>query len=357
MFMKRKLLLLFLFLVLSTAVGCGRNKTETQKVMPTATPAPVLLSVTPVPEDAQVDAPVDGVDDDLVEMQVIPGRDVENSIGQKTASSKEIIVENQTGDEIGEFYVRVHPEDEDEDDEEWGWDLIAGGFTVENGGKLAYYLQPDAESTSEDTRYDIQIGYTDEDLTECYFRNLPLETISSIVLRMHGTGDEAYPYCTYLTATGSKEYSTLEEVRRRLGLSGEETDEEDDDEEDDDEDEDSSDEEEETAIEENKAEEAEAGSSTEETQDNTSSSDNTVTEEIDTGEIEGDSYADTEDSSTARNYIGQSLAALESAVGSPNGSDYQDLVELGKTGYHYYSSFTVSTAVDENGNEIVTGVW
>ena len=39
------------------------------------------------------------------------------------------------------------------------------------------------------------------------------------------------------------------------------------------------------------------------------------------------------------------------------GSSYEDDPETGKTGFHYYSNFTVSTTVDENGNEIVAGIW
>ena len=61
--------------------------------------------------------------------------------------------------------------------------------------------------------------------------------------------------------------------------------------------------------------------------------------------------------STAEQYIGQSLDALEGACGSPQGSSYEDDPETGKTGFHYYSNFTVSTTVDENGNEIVAGIW
>ena len=61
--------------------------------------------------------------------------------------------------------------------------------------------------------------------------------------------------------------------------------------------------------------------------------------------------------SSAEQYIGQSLDALEGACGSPQGSSYEDDPETGKTGFHYYSNFTVSTTVDENGNEIVAGIW
>ena len=51
------------------------------------------------------------------------------------------------------------------------------------------------------------------------------------------------------------------------------------------------------------------------------------------------------------------MSDLESACGSPNGSDYEDEPESGKTGYYYYDTFTVSTTFDDNGNEVVSGVW
>ena len=196
-------------------------------------------------------------------------------------------------------------------------------------------------------------------MDECYYRNLPLDQITTLTLRMQGTGDEAYPYCTYFTTVNTKEVSTLDEVRARLGLSVSEG------------------EEDYGSDEDEYSEQADSGDSTngsdsadntqnsgtdttEQTQDESgqSSDEQTAAEEvIDTGEIIGESDVDTEDSSRARTYIGQSLESLEADLGSPNGSDYQELVELGTTGYHYYSSFTVSTAVDDNGNEIVTGVW
>ena len=51
------------------------------------------------------------------------------------------------------------------------------------------------------------------------------------------------------------------------------------------------------------------------------------------------------------------ISDLENACGSPNGSDYEDEPESGKTGYYYYDTFTVSTTFDADGNEVVSGVW
>ena len=59
----------------------------------------------------------------------------------------------------------------------------------------------------------------------------------------------------------------------------------------------------------------------------------------------------------AKQYIGQSYGSLVAALGDANGSDYVNEPETGETGYHYYDTFTVSTTVDESGNEVVAGVW
>ena len=37
-------------------------------------------------------------------------------------------------------------------------------------------------------------------------------------LRMDGKGEDAIPYATYLTTNATKEVSTLNEVKKRLGL-------------------------------------------------------------------------------------------------------------------------------------------
>ena len=67
------------------------------------------------------------------------------------------------------------------------------------------------------TSYDIRIVYEDEDLTDCYFRKLPLTVITQITLRMDGTGDDAIPYATYLTGSSKQEASTLSEVKATSG--------------------------------------------------------------------------------------------------------------------------------------------
>ena len=60
---------------------------------------------------------------------------------------------------------------------------------------------------------------------------------------------------------------------------------------------------------------------------------------------------------TAEGYIGKSLDDLISAIGDSSSSEYDEDPDNGTSGYYYYNNFTVSTTVDPDGNEIVTGVW
>ena len=46
---------------------------------------------------------------------------------------------------------------------------------------------------------------------------------------------------------------------------------------------------------------------------------------------------------------------LSEPYGDSQSSEYDDDSATGTTGYYYYPDFTVSTSVDEEGNEIVTG--
>src|SRR5699024_12367103 len=107
--------------------------------------------------------------------------------------------------------IRVHAEDYYGD--EWGSDLIDGLFTLADGDQAVYYFEPESGSG---VTYDIRITYTEEGRNECFFRDLPLASISQITLRMDGRGEDSIPYATYMTSTGSREVSTLNEVKQRL---------------------------------------------------------------------------------------------------------------------------------------------
>ena len=294
------------------ASGCGKEKEDTSKQEPQVTVAPAEVT------------DKDTNDNDLVNMQKSTDEDIKNVIGTKTATASKVILINQTGADVARIYIRPNTDDDD-----WGDELVDGKFTLKNGDKALYYF--DKNQKDEDgktvTSYDIRITYTDEDRSECFFRKIPLQNITQITLRMDGTGEDAIPYATYLSGSTKKETSTLNEVKQRLGLL--DSDNEDDDDQD------------------NNNQNTDATPTPQ-------PSAPTATPAPNNG---SDTNPEDPDASEAEKYIGQSLDSLISAIGEPEGSDYENEPETGETGYHYYPSFTVSTTVDEAGNEVVAGVW
>ena len=204
---------------------------------------------------------------------------------------------------------------------------------------MDYYYEPDEKDADGNavTSYDIRITYEDEDYTDCYFRKLPLKTISKITLHMDGTAEDGIPYATYLTGTSKTETSTLSEVMARLGLDDSEDSSEDDSQETD------------TAPTPTSAPQ----------QSGPTAAPTSAPQPTSTPDNSGGSNTAPDDSSAdkAKQYIGQPLSSLVAALGEANGSDYENEPETGETGYHYYDSFTVSTTVDDSGNEVVAGVW
>ena len=345
--MKKRYLILAGLLVMTVAVaGCGKKKTtETAPVEVTATPTPEVTKAV-----------------DMVDMQQTADEDIKNVMGEKTSTASKIVFVNNTGDDIQSLYIRTHVDEDSEDydaDEDGGWgdDLINGMFTLTDKDKALYYMQTANTQTSgtqttsnkSTASYDIRIAYTDEDKNECFFRDIPLGTISQITLCMDGTDDDAIPYAKYLTGTSTKEVSTLDAVKERLGIT--------DDSESESDSTDNSDK--------NSTDNSDSTDSNNSSDQNNNSGNGTGGNSDDPGNGGNSDDPGTNDDpgddgdmiSTAEQYIGQSLDALEGACGSPQGSSYEDDPETGKTGFHYYSNFTVSTTVDENGNEIVAGIW
>ena len=310
--MKKQYLVLAGVLVIAlSAAGCGGNDKNNEGV--------VQEQATPTPEPTVTESV------DLVDMEVTEEKNV---IGEKTASAHKVTIINRTGSEVGAVYIRVHPEDDYDD--EWGSDLIDGLFTLADGDQAVYYFEPESGSG---VTYDIRITYTEEGRNECFFRDLPLASISQITLRMDGRGEDSIPYATYMTSTGSREVSTLNEVKQRLGLSDEDTDE------------------------------------TEDTEDEV--------EPTEEPEITETPSNDEEEPSTPlitlilrripcpqtirllkqRATSDSPSQILRAPIGDAQTNEYDEVPETGTTGYHYYPNFTVMTTVDEYGNEIVSGVY
>ena len=335
---KRYLILAGLLVMTVAAAGCGKKKTtETAPVEVTATPTPEVTKAV-----------------DMVDMQQTTDEDIKNIMGEKSSTASKIIFVNNTGDDIQSLYIRTHVDEdssdgEDDEDDGWGDDLINGMFTLTDKDKALYYLPANTQQNANKSTasYDIRIAYTNEDKNECFFRDIPLGTISQITLCMDGTDEDAIPYAKYLTGTSTKEVSTLDAVKKRLGM-------DDNSDSTDDSDKDSTDNSDSTDSDnnsdnndDNNGDNGNGGNS-----DDPGNGGNTD----DPGNNDNPGN-DGDMISIAEQYIGQSLDALESACGSPQGSSYEDDPETGKTGFHYYSNFTVSTTVDENGNEIVAGIW
>lgn len=298
--MKRQYLLFagLLILVLASA-GCGKKKDEEDNT--------AQVTVAPVSDTKS------NTGKQLVNMEkATDDEKFENVMGTKTSTSSQLIIYNKTGAEVSALYIRQNTDDSDE----WGDDLIKGAFKLKNGDKAVYYYEKGSA-----TLYDIRITYTDEDRNECFFRRLPMTTMTQISLCMEGTGEAGIPYARYTVGTSKSEKSTLEEVKQRLGFN--------DDAEDDDED--------------------NSTSGTQATPAPQPTSAPVVTEAP---------YTPPQEVTNAESFIGQSIDSLLGALGEPEqGSDYQEEPESGTTGYYYYNGYTVYTSVDENGNEVVAGVW
>lgn len=319
--MKKKYVIAAGLLVLSLmAAGCGCGKKDKEKTeQPQTTVAP-----------AKDDSTASG---DLVDIQVSTEKKEEKVIGTKTDTASRLTIINKTGSEVAAIYVRPHPDDDD--DEDWGEELIQEKFVLANRDEAVYYFEKGSSSL-----YDIRITYSEEGKNECFFRKIPLNNISQISLCMDGVGEDSIPYARYLSGNSTKEISTLTEVKQRLGIYDDDSD---DDDSDDDSDYDQDEEE------------------TQATPTPTAAPAATATPApTATPADPDDSYysgANDPDISAAEGSIGQSLDTLIGLVGEPQQSDYENEPETGETGYHYYENFTVSTTVDENGNEIVAGIW
>ena len=196
MIKKRYLAVAGLMVLAVAATGCGKKSEQ-----------PSTVEVTPTPTAEATPT----VTVELVDMETTEEKNV---MGEKTSTASKLTLVNQTGSDVQSIYIRQHPSDDEEDTDEWGEDLVGGMFTLKNGDNAVYYY----EKPSSTSTYDIRISFTDEEKNECFFRDLPLTKIVKITLRMSGADDEAIPYATYTTSAGGSEVSTLDDVKKRLGM-------------------------------------------------------------------------------------------------------------------------------------------
>ena len=61
---------------------------------------------------------------------------IKNIIGTKTATASYVVINNETGLEISEIFIRPTS-----DGDEWGTDLVSSKFTLKDKDKAVYYYE------------------------------------------------------------------------------------------------------------------------------------------------------------------------------------------------------------------------
>lgn len=362
--MKKRYVLFACMLLSLAAAGCSGKSTKDQEEMSLE----VQTTVAPVQEEKTQEEPEAEEEDELVYMQKTVREKEENVIGTRSETAAKLTITNQTGAEVSSIYIRPHTENYYDSD--WGMELVQEAFTLKNGEKAIYYFETDQTDDYGNavSLYDIRISYKEAGKNECFFRKLPLNTISQIHLCMEGTGTGGIPYAKYISSTSDSEVSTLNEVKQRLGYGVSE--------EDDDlqsmdiyGNESSSQSSEGSASYDDSSTDSDFSQSGEDSSQSASdesgvTGDDSSSENVsgDTGTEaplpDSDSQVQMDAIAMAQSCVVKTLDELISIIGEPTGgSDYENEPESGETGYHYYDNFTISTTFDENQNEIVDGVW
>ena len=317
---KRYILLAGMCVMAMLAVGCGSKET-TVEITPTPTPT--------------IEVSGKG---NMVEMQQSTGIDktkITKIMGTKTAVSAELVITNNTGLEINCFYTRPSGE------EDWSDDYIQDKFILQAGEQALFYYDPAAkdENGVSITKYDLKVSYTDDEESDCLFRNLTLSDIEELKLKM----EDGIPFVTYTSLSTKQEVSTLEDAKARMGR----TDDEDSETEENPEDS--------TSDSKNESDSDKNGSSDSSSDSQEPSDSDDSSDSDDDGETVDDSGSDMR--TAAEGTIGQSVDALNGAGGGANSVEYDTDAESGsQIGYYYYDDFTVST-IEQDGQEVVTGVW
>lgn len=311
--MKKKYILLAGLLAVTLIGGCGKKDSDAGEVTPTPTPT--------------IETSGQG---DVVTMEKSTGIDkskITKIMGTKTATASDLVITNNTGLEISNFFTRPS------NTEDWDDDYIDGTFTLKEKEQALFYYEPDAKDDDGNTitKYDLRVSYTDEDESDCLFRNLNLSDIEELELNM----EDGVPFVKYTSLATKKQISTLEEAKVRMGRTDSDT-------------EDENSDSEETTI---TPTPTETPASTETPTATPTPDEGTTTNP---GDMPGEGNTLEQD---AEQYIGGNTDSLFNGIGSPSSSEYEEDPESGaQIGYHYYDGFTVST-IQQDGQETVTGVW
>lgn len=327
--MKRYVLLAGLVAACLVFSGCG-NKNDKENDQNTD-------------QTVEISEGPDENDSNLVSMEkdenTIDKSKISKYLGTKATNSGEVVITNETGREISEFYMRPTPSsdentDEDYEGESWGSDLIQGDFTLKDNEMALLYYDKDNKDTSGNAikDYDLQVAFEDMDASEnCYFRNLDLTVTDNIVLHIDNDG---VPYVTYTNTSTKQEVSTLAAARERMGLSSDSSSDTGEDEED------------------TQATETPTPTATPEptvTEEPTATPTPTVSEPLPADDVK----------EIASGYIGKTLDQMidDPEIGSPEGDEYDTDPGTGnRVGYHYYDGFTVYTTQNDDGSETIIAV-
>lgn len=293
--------------------------------------------------EQEVDANTDNADtkaDNVVSMEKntngIDKSKISKFLGTKAANAGEVVITNETGREISEFYMRPTPlsdetSDEDYDGDSWGADFIQSNFTLKDKEQALLYYDKDNknESGSQIKNYDLQIAYKDMDASEnCFFRNLDLTVTEEIKLQL----DDGIPYVKYTNTTTKKEISTLAAAKKRMGI---------------------------TDTEDTDADETPEPTQTPEaTQTPSATATPTPSEGADPTQAPPAPAVDP--GAKASEYIGKTLDNMisDSDIGSPDASEYDEDPATGSSvGFHYYDGYTVYTVRNDDGSETVKDVY
>lgn len=313
--MKKKYILIAGLLAVSLLGGCGKKDSDAGEVTPTPTPT--------------IETSGKG---DIVEMEQSTGIDktkIKNIMGTKTATASELVITNNTGLEISSFFTRPS------NTEDWDEDYIDGDFTLKDKDRALFYYEKDAkdEDGNTITKYDLRVSYTDENESDCLFRNLNLSDIEELELNM----EDGVPFVKYSSLATKKQISTLEEAKVRMGRTDDDTDDDS--------------EEADTTTTPTPTETPSVTETPTATPTPTPDDSGTTTNP---GDMSGEGNTLEQD---AEQYIGGNTDSLFNGIGSPSASEYEEDPESGaQVGYHYYDGFTVST-IEQDGQETVTGVW